>query len=52
MFERKMWIAFLIDLSVNSNILFSYKFNWVNVKKKTSKNDRKIQNVDEYTLEN
>lgn len=33
MFERKMWIAFLIDLSVNSNILFSYKFNWVSVKK-------------------
>lgn len=51
MFERKMWIAFLIDLSVNSNILFSYKFNRVSVKK-TSKNDRKIQNVDEYTLEN
>lgn len=51
MLERKMWIAFLIDLSVNSNILFSYKFNWVIVKK-PSKNDRKIQNVDEYTLEN
>lgn len=51
MFERKMWIVFLIDLSVNSNILFSYKFNWESVKK-TSKNDRKIQNVDEYTLEN
>lgn len=37
MLERKMWIAFLIDLSVNSNILFSYKFNWVSVKKKLPK---------------